>query len=136
MKKEFPITELLCIVKSVKTVQIFTYTLKTVQSQILLNPKCSTWTTTIQNGWYVYELIEAFTIKSKLHIVLVTVVLQMGIDYKHVCQIIHLQPYPDVDTYIQEVGQAGLDGNSSVEHLLHAKKHKQLNNTIKEYLPT
>ena len=58
----------------------------------------------------------------------------MGIDYKHVCQIIHLQPYPDVDTYIQEVGQAGRDGNSSVEHLLHAKKHKQFNNTIKEYL--
>ena len=80
------------------------------------------------------EIIKTFSVESTLRIVIATVAFGMGIDCKNVTQIIHLQPSHDVESYVQEVGRAGRNGNLSVAHLLHTKKHKQLDNTMKEYL--
>ena len=67
------------------------------------------------------EIIKAFCVESILRIVMATVAFGMGIDCKNVCQIIHLQPSPVVESYIQEVGRASHNGNLSVAHLLHTK---------------
>ena len=50
------------------------------------------------------QIIKAFSVESILRIVIVTVAFGMGIDCKNVCQIIHLQPSPSVESYVQEVG--------------------------------
>lgn len=80
------------------------------------------------------EIIKAFTTDAPLRIVIATVAFGMGIDCKDVCQVIHFQPSPDVELYVQEVGRVGRNGKSSTALLLHTKKYKRLDKDMKEYV--
>ena len=42
----------------------------------------------------------------------------MGLDCTDVCQVIHVGAPDDVDSYIQETGRGGRDGNLSLATLL------------------
>ena len=45
----------------------------------------------------------------------------MGLDTTDVCQVIYVGAPDDVESYIQETGRGGRDGNLSLATLLHSK---------------
>lgn len=55
-------------------------------------------------------IINVFTKDSQLRIVIATVAFGMGIDCLEVKQIVHIGMPDDVESYIQETGRAGRDG--------------------------
>ena len=57
-------------------------------------------------------------VDSLLRLVIATTSFSMGIDIPNVRQIIHWGPPADIEQYIQEVGQAGRDGNASCATLI------------------
>ena len=75
-------------------------------------------------------IITAFcTGDSPLRIVICTVAFGMGLDCVNVSQIIHWGPASDVDSYMQECGRAGRNGEP-VTALLYWKKKDFKSNTI------
>ena len=64
------------------------------------------------------QIISSFTSESPLRIVCATVAFGMGLDCTDVCQVIHVGAPDDVESYIQETGRGGRDGNLSLATLL------------------
>ncbi len=65
--------------------------------------------------------MEQFTKPSQLRIVIATIAFGMGIDCPDVQSIIHLGPSDDLESYIQETGRAGRDGQTAYAKLLITK---------------
>ena len=79
-------------------------------------------------------IITAFTTESQLRIVIATVAFGMGIDCPDVRQIVHIGPPDDVESYIQQTGRAGRDGQPSLATLLFTKERlHHIDDSIKEY---
>ena len=68
------------------------------------------------------KIIANFTTSSCLRIVICTDAFGMGIDCCDVTSIIHYGVPGDVETYVQQVGRAGREGQQSYAILLHSKK--------------
>ena len=64
------------------------------------------------------QIISSFTSESPLRIVCATVAFGMGLDCTDVCQVSHAGAPDDVESYIQETGRGGRDGNLSLATLL------------------
>lgn len=73
---------------------------------------------------------------SRLRIVFATIAFGMGVDIPNIRQIIHWSPPSDVETYIQETGRAGRDGETSFVKLFYSKRDLSLSfmeESIKNY---
>ena len=71
------------------------------------------------------QIISSFTSESPLRIVCATVAFGMGSDCADVCQVIHVGAPDDVESYIQETGRGGRDGNLSLATLLVVNRNNQ-----------
>ena len=74
------------------------------------------------------EIIKNFTCTdSRLRIVVATVAFGMGIDCQDVREVIHVGAPDDIESYIQETGRGGRDGNPSLAFLspMGKNKHKK-----------
>ena len=73
---------------------------------------------------------------SRLRIVIATIAFGMGIDCSDVRRIIHWSPPSDVESYIQETGRAGRDGQTAVVTLFYNKRDlsfSYMDDSIKHY---
>lgn len=72
------------------------------------------------------SIINSFTIhKSPLRIVISTIAFGMGIDCCNVTQVIHLGPPDDIESYVQETGRAGRNGETASCTLLVTKQWRR-----------
>ena len=67
------------------------------------------------------KVLKLFTSPSSLRVVVATIAFGIGIDCPDVRQVIHWRVPEDVETYVQETGQAGQDGLLSCAALLHGR---------------
>ena len=80
------------------------------------------------------SILNLFTKRSHLRIVIATIAFGMGVDLPDVRQVIHVSSPDDIESYIQETGRAGRDGLPSLAVLLHGKETShQLSKSIKDY---
>ena len=63
-------------------------------------------------------IIQQFSKKQTPKVLIATVAFGMGIDCKHVRQVIHFGPPVDIESYVQETGRAGRDGFPALALLL------------------
>ena len=77
-------------------------------------------------------IIDRFTKKSDLRIIVATIAFGMGIDCPDVRQVVHVGLPDDKEAYIQETGRAGRDEQTALATLL-VKKGHQVDKTMKEY---
>lgn len=91
--------------------------------------------TSCNNSHVKKEILEAFTSPdSPLRVVIATIAFGLGVDCPDVRRIIHLGPTEDIESYVQQVGRAGRDGNSSHASLLFRKKYtKRVEQSMLEY---
>ena len=68
-----------------------------------------------------------------LHIVIATTSFSMGIDIPDIRQIIHWSPPTEIEQYVQEIGQAGRDGEDSVATLMFDKANRYTTHAMKMY---
>ena len=80
------------------------------------------------------QIIKLFSEDSQLRVVIATVAFGMGIDCRNVTQVIHMLPPPDIESYVQETGRVGRNGQLSTAILLHTNKLKHLNQTMQCYV--
>ena len=78
-------------------------------------------------------IISLFTKASQLRIVIATVAFGLGIDCPDVRQIIHVGIPEDLESYIQETGQAGRDGSPALASLLKARTYHSCEQNMKDY---
>ena len=64
------------------------------------------------------SICKLFTKQLNLRVVVATVAFGMGIDCRDVRQVVHVGPPEDIESYIQETGRAGCDGEISLAVLL------------------
>ena len=68
------------------------------------------------------SILKSFSINtSRLRIIFATVAFGMGVDVPGIHQIIHWSPPSNVETYIQETGRAGKDGQLSIVKLFYSR---------------
>ena len=67
-----------------------------------------------------------FVTESHIRIIIATVAFGMGVDCPNVCQVIHLGPLEEKESYIQETGQAGCDGQQAFAMLLFIKGNETI----------
>ena len=80
------------------------------------------------------KIIANFTTASPLRIVISTVAFGMGIDCPDARLVVHLGAPSDIETYVQQVGRAGRDGNTSFAVLLHVYTQQLLSDCSTENL--
>lgn len=78
-------------------------------------------------------IISLFTKPSHLRVVIATVAFGLGIDCPDVRQIVHVGMTEDVESYIQETGRAGRDGQPALATLLKARTYHMCEKSMKEY---
>lgn len=83
-------------------------------------------------------VLEAFKDKdSEIRVLVATIAFGMGIDCKGVHRTIHFGPSKNIESYIQESGRAGRDGEQSSSFVLYqGLMLNHVNKDIKEYLRT
>ena len=74
--------------------------------------------TSVTDSRHKQLIISSFTKPSHLRVVIATVAFGLGIDYPDVRQIVHVGMTEDIESYVQETGQAGRDGLGCL-HLQH-----------------
>ena len=79
-------------------------------------------------------MISLFTKPSQLRVVIATVAFGLGIDCPDVRQIVHVGMTEDVESYIQETGRAGRDGQPALATLLKARTYHPCEKSIKDYV--
>ena len=73
------------------------------------------------------SILRSFTNPNgRLRIIIATVAFGMGIDCPNVRRIIHWGPPSDIETYIQETGRGGRDGNITVACLYYSRRDLSL----------
>ena len=70
---------------------------------------------------------------SCVRIVIATVAFGMGLDCPNVHKVIHWGPPEDIETYLQETGRAGRDGQPAVACMFSGGKRFHCDESIKEY---
>jgi len=68
-------------------------------------------------------IISLFTKPSQLRVVVATVAFGLGIDCLDVRQIAHIGMPDDIESYIQETGRVGRDGEHALAKLLKARSY-------------
>ncbi len=81
------------------------------------------------------EILETFTASnSTLRVIVATCAFGMGVDCPGVRNVIHLGPPSDVESYVQETGRAGRDGQPSLALLLLTPRtHRHTEKTMIDY---
>ena len=54
-----------------------------------------------------------------LRVLIATIAFGMGVDCRGVCRVVHFGPSKNVESYIQETGRGGRDGNQSVAYIIY-----------------
>ena len=71
------------------------------------------------------QIVKSFNSQSSLRCVCATVAFGMGLDCPDVKQVIHLGAPNNIESYIQETGRVGRDGNPAMATLLVENSHNQ-----------
>ena len=74
--------------------------------------------TSVTDDYIKEDIIKLFTKPSQLRIVIATIAFGMGIDCGDVREVVHMGAPDDVQSYIQETGRAGQDGQAALAMLL------------------
>ena len=81
------------------------------------------------------NIVKSFcSASSCLRIVISTIAFSMGLDVPDIRQVVHWSPSDDLESYIQETGRAGRDGDLCCATLYHAgKDYRFINDKMREY---
>ena len=71
-------------------------------------------------------ILRMFTKQSCLRVVIATLAFGMGVDCPDVGQVINVGPPSDLESYVQETGRAGHDGNPALALLLNDLKFSRI----------
>jgi len=89
--------------------------------------------TSVTDSDHKEPIISLFTKPSQLRVVVATVAFGLGIDCPDVKQIVHIEIPEDVESYIQETGRAGRDGEHVLATLFKARSYHTCERSIKNY---
>ena len=92
--------------------------------------------TSITDGDVKESILTSFKISdSHLRIVISTIAFGMGVDCPNVRQVVHFGPSSDIESYIQETGRAGRDGQLALALLLRkSPKGIALHQQMRQYV--
>jgi len=80
-----------------------------------------------------FLLVKSFFLFFLLRVVIATTAFSMGIDIPDVREVIHWGPPCNLEQYVQEIGQAGRDGEESQAILLFEKAGRYVLRSMKLY---
>lgn len=91
--------------------------------------------TSVTDDYIKEDIVKLFTKPSQLRVVVATIAFGMGIDCEDVREVIHVGAPDDVESYIQETGRAGRDGQAALAMLLVTGSKRHLKDErILEYM--